>query len=80
MSFLSVVVLNTEWLVTSDYTKDEKTIVYNQCANEMLHYAVKFFNGFWEEEDHPCCIRTKAKVPPPPEPKSIDIIIAGFPW
>jgi len=80
MFFLPAVQLDPECLVTSDYTKDEKTTVYNQCANEMLHYAVKFYNGFWEEEDHPSCIRTKTQVPPPPEPESIDIIIAGFPW
>lgn len=80
MLFPSVVSLNSEWLAASDYTKDESTLVYNQCANEMLHYAVKFHNGFWEEEDHPSCIRTKTKVPPPPEPGAIDIIVAGFPW
>jgi len=67
-------------MVTSDYTRDEETIVYNQCANEMLHYAVKSHNGFLEEEDMPICIRTKAEVPPPPKPKAIDIIVAGFPW
>ena len=67
-------------MVISDYTKDEKTVIYNQCTNEMLHYAVKFYNGFLEEEDHPGCIRTRTKVPPPPKPGSIDIIIAGFPW
>lgn len=80
MSLLFKVLLSSKQLDVSDYIQDEETVVYNQCANEMLHYAVKSYHGFWEEGDHPRCIKTKLKVPPPPEPGSIDIIIAGFPW
>lgn len=56
------------------------TIVYNQCANELLRYAVKSYRGVLEEDEAPKDIYDNSRLPPPPRPGDIDVISAGFPW
>jgi hypothetical protein len=56
------------------------TIVYNQCVNELLRYAIKSYRGVLEEDEVPKDIYDKSKLPRPPQPDDIDVIIAGFPW
>lgn len=57
-----------------------KTIVYNQCANELLRYAVKSYRGILEEDEVPKDIYDNSGLPRPPQPGDIDVITAGFPW
>lgn len=53
-------------------------MVYNQCANKVLQYAIK------SQEKHdievPLSLRDETPLPKPPRPKDVDCIIAGFPW
>ncbi|KAI9510780.1 S-adenosyl-L-methionine-dependent methyltransferase [Russula earlei] len=55
------------------------TVVYNQCVNVLLRYAVKSYRGILEEDDIPNDILNKTRLPPPPRPGDIDVITAGFP-
>ncbi|KAH9013666.1 S-adenosyl-L-methionine-dependent methyltransferase [Lactarius hengduanensis] len=55
------------------------TIVYNQCANEVLRYAVKSHRGLLVDDDVPKDIYDNSPLPPPPRPGDIDVIVAGFP-
>ncbi len=57
-----------------------KTIMYNQCVNELLRYAIKSYHGILEEDGVPKDIYDNARLPPPPQPDDIDVITAGFPW
>ena len=57
-----------------------KTIVYNQCVNELLRYAVKSHRGILEEDEVPKDIYDDSRLPPPPQPGDIEVITAGFPW
>jgi hypothetical protein len=57
-----------------------KTIVYNQCVNELLRYAVKSYRGILEEDGVPKDLYDNSRLPPPPQPGDIDVITAGFPW
>ncbi|KAJ3552491.1 hypothetical protein NM688_g4121 [Phlebia brevispora] len=60
------------------------TIVYNQCANVVLEYAVKFAKytedpaGQFAPEP-PDALGDRSRLPDPPGPKDIDCIVAGFP-
>lgn len=56
------------------------TIVYNQCVNELLRYAVKSYRGILEEDEIPKDIYDNSRLPRPPQPGDIDVIIGGFPW
>lgn len=53
------------------------TIVYNQCSNEMLRYAVDVCNEV--DDDVPMSLEGD-ELDHPPQPGDIDVIIAGFPW
>ncbi|KAF8644239.1 hypothetical protein AX16_008594 [Volvariella volvacea WC 439] len=53
------------------------TIVYNQCTNVMLRYAIKHYEG--HEVQAPKSIDNTGTIPPPPRPGEIDLIVAGFP-
>ncbi|KAI0275412.1 S-adenosyl-L-methionine-dependent methyltransferase, partial [Gloeopeniophorella convolvens] len=55
------------------------TLVYNQCANEMLRYAIKQHEGVLSEDEVPRDLYDDSPLPPPPKPGDIDVIIAGFP-
>ena len=66
--------------VTFSRRNSPKTIVYNQCANELLRYAVKSHRGILEEDEVPKDIYDNSRLPPPPQPGDIDVIMAGFPW
>jgi len=55
------------------------TIVYNQCANIILRYAIKSHEGHATEVPKQL-IDDKKKVPPPPKPGDIKVIVAGLPW
>ncbi|KAI0066707.1 S-adenosyl-L-methionine-dependent methyltransferase [Artomyces pyxidatus] len=55
------------------------TIVYNQCANVVLCYAVKQSMGILPDDDIPMDILGAAPLPSLPKPGDIDIIVAGFP-
>jgi len=57
-----------------------KTIMYNQCVNELLRYAVKSYHGILEEDGVPKDLYDNSRLPPPPQPGDIDVITAGFPW
>jgi hypothetical protein len=57
-----------------------KTIVYNQCVNELLRYAVKSYRGILGEDEVPKDIYDNSRLPQPPQPGDIDVITAGFPW
>lgn len=57
-----------------------KTIVYNQCVNELLRYAVKSHHGILKEDEVPKDLYDNSTLPPPPRPGDIDVITAGFPW
>jgi DNA (cytosine-5)-methyltransferase 1 len=57
-----------------------KTIVYNQCVNELLRYAVKSYHGILEEDGVPKDLYDNSTLPAPPQPGDIDVITAGFPW
>ena len=54
------------------------TVVYNQCANLVLKYAVKTHAGLQDEPVND--LKGEKVLPPPPKPEEIDCIIAGFPW
>jgi DNA (cytosine-5)-methyltransferase 1 len=55
------------------------TIVYNQCANIMLRYAIK--KRLDHQQEVPMQLDSgNARVPDPPKKGDIDVIIAGFPW
>jgi DNA (cytosine-5)-methyltransferase 1 len=56
------------------------TTVYNQCVNELLRYAIKLCRGVLEDDEVPKNIHDNSRLPPPPQPGDIDVIIAGFPW
>ena len=56
-----------------------ETVVYNQCANEMLRYTIKSQQGHQVEVPKQK-FDNKTAVPPPPQPGEIDVITAGFPW
>lgn len=58
-------------------TNSPRTVVYNQCSNKMLEYAVSRINGvdvtlsgLVDDED----------LPEPPRHDDIDCIVSGFPW
>lgn len=55
------------------------TVVYNQCANTVLKYAIKTHVG-QHEGDPPLDITGEGQLPPPPQPGQVDCIVAGFPW
>ena len=56
--------------------------MYNQCANEVLRYAVKSHRGLLagDDSDVPKDVYDKSRLPSPPRPGDIDVIVAGFPW
>lgn len=54
--------------------------MYNQCANEVLRYAVKSHRGLLADDDVPKDIYDSSPLPAPPRPGDIDVIVAGFPW
>ena len=55
------------------------TIVYNQCANTMLRYAIKSCEG--HKPDPPVQLFDgKTPVPAPPKPGEIEVFTIGFPW
>lgn len=56
-----------------------ETIVYNQCANAMLPYAIKYHQGLPAEVPTQL-FDQKTPVPVPPLPGDIQVIVAGFPW
>ena len=56
------------------------TIVYNQCVNELLRYAIKLRRGVLEKDEVPNDINDNSRLPRPPQPGDIDVITAGFPW
>ncbi|PCH37981.1 S-adenosyl-L-methionine-dependent methyltransferase [Wolfiporia cocos MD-104 SS10] len=54
------------------------TIVYNQCANIVLQYAIKRHAG--HDISTPTEIdNSNNKLPEPPKPEDIDVLVAGFP-
>jgi DNA (cytosine-5)-methyltransferase 1 len=55
-----------------------ETVVYNNCANVVLRYALKSHEK--HELEAPKDIRGIKTLPAPPVPGEIDIIMAGFPW
>ncbi|KAI0041890.1 hypothetical protein FA95DRAFT_636925 [Auriscalpium vulgare] len=55
------------------------TIVYNQCANEVLSYAIKQHKKIPLPHGVPLDVLQSSVLPPPPKPEEIDIITAGFP-
>ena len=55
-----------------------ETIVYNECANKVLKYAVKTYEGHSVEKL--TSLFDGKPLPPPPKPGDIDCIVAGFPW
>lgn len=56
-----------------------QTVVYNQCSNIVLEYAIKSDEG--HKRDVPREIgRSQQRLPDPPKPGSADVIVAGFPW
>src|SRR5229473_1722656 len=57
-----------------------KTIVYNQCVNELLWYTIKSYHGILEEDRVPKDIYDNARLPLPPQPGDINVIMAGFSW
>ncbi|KAI5116817.1 hypothetical protein M0805_007098 [Coniferiporia weirii] len=52
------------------------TIVYNQCSNKMLEYAVASANGSRETLKD---LLDDERLPPPPRRGEIDCIVSGFP-
>ena len=56
-----------------------KTIVYNQCVNKLLQYAIKSYHGILEKDRVPKDIYNNARLLPPPQPGDINVIMAGFP-
>jgi DNA (cytosine-5)-methyltransferase 1 len=54
------------------------TVVYNECANKVLKYAIKAYEGHPVEKLS--SLLDGKPLPPPPKPSDIDCIIAGFPW
>ncbi|KAJ3535295.1 hypothetical protein NMY22_g6555 [Coprinellus aureogranulatus] len=55
-----------------------QAVVYNQCANTMLKYTIKTWEGM--DVDRPYELYDEKKlVPPPPKKGSIKVITAGFP-
>ncbi|OCH84951.1 S-adenosyl-L-methionine-dependent methyltransferase, partial [Obba rivulosa] len=55
------------------------TIVYNQCANVVLQYAIKKQTLSDQDIEIPKIIDGSQDLPPPPKPGEIDVLIAGFP-
>ena len=53
--------------------------MYNQCANEILRYAIKQREGVLRTEDVPRTIQGEV-LPAPPKPEDVDCIVTGFPW
>ncbi|KAI0747841.1 S-adenosyl-L-methionine-dependent methyltransferase [Daedaleopsis nitida] len=53
-------------------------VVYNQCANEVLKYAIKTHAG-QHKGPPPKDISDEHELPPPPQPGMVDCIVAGFP-
>ncbi|TCD63769.1 hypothetical protein EIP91_004952 [Steccherinum ochraceum] len=52
-------------------------VVYNQCSNVILRYAVKKQAG--HQVEVPVHLGNKSAVSDPPQPGDIDCIVAGFP-
>ncbi|KAH8099860.1 S-adenosyl-L-methionine-dependent methyltransferase [Cristinia sonorae] len=52
-------------------------VVYNQCSNIMLRYAIKKHKG--HDVEVPMNLADKSLVADPPQPGSVDCIVAGFP-
>ncbi|KDQ62886.1 hypothetical protein JAAARDRAFT_53111 [Jaapia argillacea MUCL 33604] len=55
-----------------------ETVVYNQCSNKVLQYAIKTHSQH-QNIKVPLSLETKQPLPPPPKPDDIDCIVAGFP-
>ncbi|EMD32847.1 hypothetical protein CERSUDRAFT_99217 [Gelatoporia subvermispora B] len=55
------------------------TIVYNQCANVVLRYAIKSQELQGQKFEIPQNILGTEQLAPPPKPGEIDVLIAGFP-
>jgi len=56
------------------------TTVYNQYVNELPRHAIKLCRGVLEDDEVPKNIHDNSRLPLPPQPGDIDVIIAGFPW
>ncbi|CAA7265858.1 unnamed protein product [Cyclocybe aegerita] len=54
-----------------------QTVVYNQCANIMLRYAIKSYEG--HDVETPKQLFNGEDLPEPPEQGYIKVIVAGFP-
>ncbi|KAF6754216.1 S-adenosyl-L-methionine-dependent methyltransferase [Ephemerocybe angulata] len=52
--------------------------VYNQCANTMLHYTIKTWEGHNVRTPYQL-FDENVRVPPPPKKGDIQVITAGFP-
>jgi hypothetical protein len=46
----------------------------------VLRYAIKSHRGLLVDDDVPKDIYDNSRLPPPPRPGDIDVIVAGFPW
>ncbi len=55
------------------------TVIYNQCANIMLRYAIKLHEGHTPNTPKQL-FDSKVEVPPPPKPGDIKAVVAGLPW
>jgi len=55
------------------------TIIYNQCANIMLRYAIKLHEGHTPNTPKQL-FDINVEVPPPPAPGDIKVVVAGLPW
>ena len=55
-----------------------ETIVFNNCVNTILRYAIKSHEG--HEVEVPLGIHDKVPLSDPPAPGTIEILLAGFPW
>ncbi|KAH9935023.1 uncharacterized protein B0H18DRAFT_1082741 [Fomitopsis serialis] len=53
-------------------------VVYNQCANVVLEYAIKSFEGHRPPVPREVG-RSHERLPDPPKPEDIDVVVAGFP-
>ncbi|KAJ3509389.1 hypothetical protein NLJ89_g5249 [Agrocybe chaxingu] len=54
-----------------------QTVVYNQCANIILRYAIKLYEG--HKVEIPKQLFNGEDLPEPPEQGDIKVIVAGFP-
>ncbi|KAL4250277.1 DNA (cytosine-5)-methyltransferase [Abortiporus biennis] len=54
-----------------------QTVVYNQCSNKVLKYAIKTFAG--HKVKTPQAIGSPDLLPPPVKPSDVDCLIAGLP-